>query len=142
MREVFIEVGTQVIFELLMLLVGILLAYLSKLLAKTQRLEHVSAALEELEKVVRTVVGELQQTTVDILKAQSADGKLSKDDIDYLGHQLIDKVAKQISAPAAETLYAAGVDVEAMIHSFAEAYIAKIKRESGFLAIGEAVEFE
>lgn len=142
MKEVLIEVGTKVIIELLMVLVGILCAYLSKIIAKTQRLEHVAAATEELENVVRAVVGDLQQTVVDGLKEAAADGKLSKTDIEYLGKQLIDKVAKQISAPAAETLYAAGIDVENMIHSFAEAYIARIKRENGFLVLGENVSAE
>ena len=138
MREVFIEVGTQVIFEILMLVVGIAFAYLSKLLAKTQRLGHIAAATDELEKVVKAIVGDLQQTVVDGLKEASADGKLSKNDIEYLGHELVKKVVEQISKPAAETLYAAGIDVEDMVHSIAEAYIAKIKREQGLL-IGEAV---
>lgn len=140
MREVFIEVGTQVIFELLMVLIGIVFAHITKLISKTKNLEHIAVAMDELERVVRAVVGDLQQTVVDGLKAAASDGKLTKNDIEYLKNQLTEKVGKQISAPAAETLYAAGIDVENMIHSFAEAYIAKIKRESGFLAIGEAAE--
>lgn len=130
MREVFIEVGTQVVFELLMLLVGVLFAYLSKLIAKSKKLEHISIAMNELERVVTNIVGDLQQTTVEGLKAASEDGKLSKTDIEYLGKLLIDKASKQISAPAADTLVAAGVDIEGMIHSIAEAWISEIKRES------------
>lgn len=129
MREVFIEVGTQIVFDLLMLLVGVLFAYLSKLIAKSHRLNHISAATLELERVVTNIVGDLQQTVVDGLKAASDDGKLSKTDIEYLGKQLIEKAAAQISVPAAETLTAAGVDIEGMIHSIAEAWIAEIKRD-------------
>lgn len=139
MREVLIEVGTQVVFELLMLLIGIAFAYLTKLVGKTKRLEHVAAAMDELETVVKHIVGDLQQTVVDGLKEATEDHKLSNTDIAYIGEQLIEKVGKQISAPAADTLYAAGVDVEAMIHSIAEAEIARIKRESGFF-VGEVME--
>lgn len=137
MREVLIEVGTKVVFELLMLIVGVVFAYLTKLIGKSKELEHVASAMDELETVVKYIVGDLQQTVVDGLKDASVDGKLSKTDIEYLGQQLIEKAGKQISEPAAKTLISAGIDVENMIHSMAEAYIAKIKRESGYLAIGE-----
>jgi hypothetical protein len=129
MREVLIEVGTQIIFELLMLLVGVLFAYLSKLLAKTKKMEHISMAMYELESVVKNVVGEIQQTTVDGLKEASADGKLTKDEIKRLGVLLVSHTLDQLSDPASETLIAAGVDIEGMIHSIAEAWIAEIKRD-------------
>jgi hypothetical protein len=129
MREVLIEVGTQIIFELLMLLVGVLFAYLSKLLAKTKKMEHINMAMYELESVVKNVVGEIQQTTVDGLKEASADGKLTKDEIKRLGVLLVSHTLDQLSAPASETLIAAGVDIEGMIHSIAEAWIAEIKRD-------------
>ena len=129
MREVLIEVGTQIIFELLMLLVGVLFAYLGKLLAKTKKMEHINMAMYELESVVKNVVGEIQQTTVDGLKEASADGKLTKDEIKRLGVLLVSHTLDQLSAPASETLSAAGVDIEGMIHSIAEAWIAEIKRD-------------
>lgn len=129
MREVLVEVGTQIIFELLMLLVGVLFAYLGKLLAKTKKMEHINMAMYELETVVKNVVGEIQQTTVDGLKEASADGKLTKDEIKRLGVLLVSHTLDQLSAPASETLIAAGVDIEGMIHSIAEAWIAEIKRD-------------
>lgn len=129
MREVLIEVGTQIIFELLMLLVGVLFAYLGKLLAKTKKMEHINMAMYELESVVKNVVGEIQQTTVDGLKEASADGKLTKDEIKRLGVLLVSHTLDQLSAPTSETLIAAGVDIEGMIHSIAEAWIAEIKRD-------------
>lgn len=129
MREVLVEVGTQIIFELLMLLVGVLFAYIGKLLAKTKKMEHINMAMYELETVVKNVVGEIQQTTVDGLKEASADGKLTKDEIKRLGVLLVSHTLDQLSAPASETLIAAGVDIEGMIHSIAEAWIAEIKRD-------------
>lgn len=128
MREVLIEVGTQIIFELLMLLVGVLFAYLGKLIAKSKKLEHISMALGELEVVVQNVVGELQQTTVDAMKEASADGKLTPDEIKHLGSLLVSRSLDRLSAPASETITAAGIDIESMIHTIAEAWIAEIKR--------------
>ena len=130
MREVLIEIGTKLAFEILLAVLAIGFASLSKLLAKSQRMNHVALAMNEMEAVVVAVVGELQQTTVDGLKAASDDGKLSKSDIEWLGRLLIDKAAKGMSESAVNTLNAAGVDIESMIHSIAEAYIAQIKREA------------
>ena len=140
MREAMIEVAVQVIYAVLMGLFGILFTYLSKLIGKTKQLQHIATATDELEKVVKIVVGDLQQTVVDGLKEASKDGKLTEAEISELGKQLVQKVGEQISAPAAKTLYAAGIDVENMIHSIAEAYIARIKREEAYFIVGEAGE--
>lgn len=140
MREVIIEVIVQVIGALLMGVIGVAMAYLTKLVGKTKELEHVSSAMDELESVVTTVVGDLQQTIVENLKAASADGKLSQEDIYDLGKLLVMKVKEQLSHPASTTIQAAGIDMTEAIHSIAEAYIAKIKRENNFIAIGEVAE--
>lgn len=129
MKDVLIEVGTQIMFDVLMLVASIVFAYLAKYLAKSEKLKHIALATEELEGIVVSIVGELQQTTVDGLKEASADGKLSKDEIAALGVALVSKAKAQLSNPAADTLVAAGVDIEAMIHSIAEACIASIKAE-------------
>lgn len=142
MREVIIEVIVQVIGALLMGVIGVAFAYLTKLVGKTKELEHVASAMDELENVVTTVVGDLQQTIVENLKAASADGKLSQEDIYDLGKLLVMKVKEQLSNPASTTIQAAGIDMTEAIHSIAEAYIARIKREANFINIGEAVEAE
>lgn len=142
MREVIIEVIVQVIGALLMGVIGVAFAYLTKLVGKTKELEHVASAMDELENVVTTVVGDLQQTIVENLKAASADGKLSQEDIYDLGKLLVMKVTEQLSNPASTTIKAAGIDMTEAIHSIAEAYIARIKRETNFINIGEAVEAE
>lgn len=129
MKDVLIEVGTQIMFDVLMLVASIVFAYLAKYLSKSEKLKHIALATEELEGIVVSIVGELQQTTVDGLKEASADGKLTRQEIEALGLTLVDKAKKQLSDPAAETLVAAGVDIESMIHSIAEACIASIKAE-------------
>ena len=77
MREVIIEVAVQVIGAILMGIVGIVFAYIGKWMGQNKKLETVSAAMEQLEAVVKNVVGELQQTTVEQMKAATEDGKLT-----------------------------------------------------------------
>lgn len=138
MREVIIEVAVQIIGAILMGIVGIVFAYIGKWMGQTKKLETVSAAMEQLEAVVKNVVGELQQTTVEKMKAATADGKLTPADIKELGEALFIKSCEQLSDPASHTLEAAGIDIEAMIHSIAEAYIERIKRMNNIITIGEA----
>lgn len=135
MREAIIEVAVQVIGAILMGLVGIIFAYLGKLIGKSKEMEHISAAMEQLEAVVKNVVGELQQTTVELMRAETEDGKLTSKDIYELGKLLVEKATEQLSNPASDTLKAAGIDVEAMIHSVAEAYIERIKRMNNIITI-------
>ena len=136
MGEAIIEVVVQVMGAILMGIVSIAFAYIGKWMGQTKKLETVSAAMEQLEAVVKNVVGELQQTTVEKMKAATADGKLTPADIKELGETLFIKSYEQLSDPASATLRAAGIDVEAMIHSVAEAYIERIKRMNGIIAIG------
>lgn len=135
MREVIIEVTVQVVGAIVMGILGIAFAYVGKWMGQTKKLETVSAAMNQLEGVVQNVVGELQQTMVEHLKAASADGKLSDEDIYDLGKLLVMKTSEQLSNPAASTLKAAGIDIENMIHSIAEAYIERIKRGNAFFAV-------
>lgn len=135
MREAIIEVAVQVITAILLGTVSIAFAYVGKWMGQTKKLETVAAAMSQLEDVVQNVVGELQQTMVEHLKAASADGKLSDEDIYDLGKLLVRKTSEQLSNPAASTLKAAGIDIENMIHSIAEAYIERIKRGNAFFAV-------
>ena len=135
MREAIIEVIVQVIGAVLMGVVSIAFAYVGKWMGQNKKLETLSSAMEQLEFVVKNVVGELQQTMVEGLKEASVDGKLSDEDIYDLGKLLVLKATEQLSDPASTTLEAAGIDIEGMIHSIAEAYIEKIKRDDACLAV-------
>ena len=135
MREVIIEVTVQVIGAIVMGVIGIMFAYIGKLIGQNKKLETISSAMNQLEGVVQNVVGELQQTMVEGLKEASVDGKLSNEDIFDLGRLLVQKATEQLSDPASATLEAAGIDIEDMIHSMAEAYIERIKRGNEIFAV-------
>ena len=72
---------------------------------------------------------ELQQTTVEPLKAASADGKLSAEEIAELRLLLIDKTKEKLLPATLELINAAGADIEAMITGAAESMINRIKGE-------------
>lgn len=135
MREAIIEVTVQVIGAIVMGVIGIMFAYIGKLIGQNKKLETISSAMNQLEDVVQNVVGELQQTMVDGLKEASVDGKLSNEDIFDLGRLLVQKATEQLSDPASATLEAAGIDIVSMIHSMAEAYIERIKRGNEIFAV-------
>ena len=87
MTEVIIENVVQIVVTLLITLIGVLGAWLSSKIAKREELKNISAATEEATKAAEKTVLELQQTTVEGLKKASADGKLSKDEINELTHR-------------------------------------------------------
>ena len=68
-------------------------------------------------------VRELQQTLVEGLKAAHEDGKLTKDEIAMLGKKLLEETVKKMSAPAADLLAAAAVDLNALIRGAGESWI-------------------
>ena len=124
---VIIENAVQVVSTLLLMLIGVLGAWISAKIAKREELKNISAATEEATKAAQTTVLELQQTTVEHLKAASADGKLTKDEIDSLGKALLEGTVAKMSASAVKLLNAAGVDLSELIKGVGEAMIAGMK---------------
>lgn len=128
MSEVIITNALKIVTALIVALIGLAGTYLTKKLGENAKLEGICSATEQLIQLTIGTVDELQQTTVEALKAAHQDGKLTKDEIHALGETLIDKVLTKLSAPAFDVLNAAGTDITEMIHSAAEAYIAQMKR--------------
>ena len=124
---VIIENAVQVTATLLLMLIGVLGTWISTKIAKREELKNISAATEEATKAAKTTVLELQQTTVEHLKAASADGKLTKDEIDSLGKALLEGTIAKMSASAVKLLNAAGVDLSELIKGIGESMIAGMK---------------
>lgn len=124
---VIIENAVQVAATLLLMLIGVIGTWVSAKIAKREELKNISAATEEATKAAQTTVLELQQTTVEHLKAASADGKLTKDEIDSLGKALLEGTIAKMSASAVKLLNAAGVDLSELIKGVGEAMIAGMK---------------
>lgn len=125
--NVIIENVVQIVTTLVLAGIGIMAARITAKLAKNEELKSIAAATDEATKAAEQTVLELQQTTVEGLKKASADGKLSKDEIDELGKMLIDGALAKMSDAAKGVLNAAGVDLSKIIQGAAEAYIASMK---------------
>lgn len=128
MDTVIIETAVSVLANLTVTLIGVFGAWPLMQISKSQKLSTINTAVDELTNAAEQTVLELQQTVVDDLKAASADGKLTKDEIEVLGKKLIDGALAKMSGSAMDVLKAANVDVNAIITGAGEALIARIKR--------------
>ena len=129
MDTVIIETAVSIVANLAVTLIGVLGAWLLSRIAKTQQLSTIGTAVGELTAAAEQTVLELQQTVVDGLKAASADGKLTQDEINDLGKKLIDGTMAKMSDTGIGVLKAANVDINAIITGAGEALIAKMKME-------------
>lgn len=126
--DIIIENAVEVAAALLMMLIGVLGTWLSVKLGKQQELKSIAAAINEAVAMARLTVDELQQTVVDGLKAERADGKLTAQDIKNLSTILLEKTKQKMSASAVELLRAANVDLRGLIQGAGEAWISKLKQ--------------
>lgn len=127
MSDIILQNVTQVAATLLITLIGVLGTWLTAKLAKKAELKNITAATNELVGAAQITVLELQQTVVDGWKEINADGKLTKDEKDWLGNALLEKTKEKMSAPAMNLLIAAGIDINAIITGAGESMIRSIK---------------
>ena len=117
----------DILAELAIMLIGVGGAWLTYKLAENKHLVSINAAQQEVIGMAQITVGELKQTVVDKLKASHADGKLTKDEIQMLSYDLINLTVAKLSDPTRKLLYAAGVDVTALIRGAGEDWIDNLK---------------
>ena len=129
MNEVIIEMIVSVLAKLAVTLIGVFGAWLLAMLAKRAELAGIQSATDELISAAQTTVMELQQTTVEALKAASVDGKLSETEIRDLGVMLVDGTKAKMSDSTINLLVKAGADVNAIITSAGEAMVARLHNE-------------
>lgn len=130
MNAVIIETVVSILANLAITLIGVLGAWLMAQIGKSQHLNTINAAVEELTSAAETTVLELQQTVVDGLKEASADGKLTQDEIENLGKLLLKGTLAKMSDSGIHVLEAANVDINAIVTGAGEALIATIKHEN------------
>jgi len=128
MNTVIIETIVSVLANLAVTLIGVAGAWLVTQIAKSQQLNTINTAVDELTNAAETTVLELQQTVVDGLKEASADGKLTQEEITELGKLLLKGTLEKMSDSAINVLKAANVDINAIVTGAGEALIARIKK--------------
>jgi len=123
MNDFLIEQAVGIAAYLLVTLIGLLGAWLSSKLAKKIELQNIDAATKIVVAATQTTVYELQQTTVERLKAAHEDGKLTQEEIEYLGEELLEITESKLADSVKGLLVAARVDLENLIKSTAESLI-------------------
>lgn len=126
MNEMIIKIMAEVVATLLITLIGVLGAWLTAKIGKRTELTNINRAKDELIEAAQQTVMELQQTVVEGLKEEAADGKLTEDEITELSLMLINKTKEKMSLPAIKVLEAAAVDVNALIRGAGEALINRL----------------
>ena len=137
MEQMFIQTVVEIaaeniagwIFSAVAILIGAFGAWVLKKIGKREGLKGISTATDEVIKMAIITVGELQQTIVDDLKANAADGKLTKEEIAMLGEKLVEKTLEKMSQPVYNLLNAAGTDIIALIKGAGEDWINSLKNE-------------
>jgi len=127
MKDFLIEQAVGITAYLLVTLIGLLGAWLSAKLAKKIELANIKAATDIVTTETITTVNELQQTTVDHLKAAHKDGKLTPEEIAMLGNALLEITESKLADSVKGLLVAAKIDLENLIRSQAESYINRMK---------------
>lgn len=127
MLDVIIENIVRIVAALLMMLISVGGAYLTSLIAKHEKLKSISEATQQVIDAAIQTTGELQQTVVGDLKAASADGKLSEEEINTLYHDVVVLTLDKLSVPTINLLNAVGADIEAIIHGATEDWINTMK---------------
>ena len=137
MGQMFIQTAVEIIAEnvigwivsIVVILIGAFGVWALKKIGKRAGLEGISIATDEVIKMATITIGELQQTIVDDLKANAADGKLTKEEIAMLGEKLVEKTLEKMSQPVYNLLNAAGTDIIALIKGAGEDWINSLKNE-------------
>ncbi len=131
MIEIIMTNAVELSASLLMMLIGLLGTWLSLKIGRQQELQALSGAVNQAVAMARLTVDELQQTVVDGIKAERADGRLTKQEVSMLSMQLWEKTVEKMSAPAVELLEAAKVDLKALIQGAGEAWIREMQEREG-----------
>ena len=137
MGQMFIQTAVEIIAEnvigwivsIVVILIGAFGVWALKKIGKRAGLEGISIATDEVIKMATITIGELQQTIVNDLKANAADGKLTKEEIIMLGEKLVEKTLEKMSQPVYNLLNAAGTDIIALIKGAGEDWINSLKNE-------------
>lgn len=108
------------------ILIPLIKAAFTWLKTKTES-DTLLTAITEAQTVAETVVMNLQQTVVNDLKAKSADGRLTADEVSKVAEMALEQFYADISEKSLEFLEAHTDDIEAYIKRTIEAQLLKLK---------------
>lgn len=112
------------ILEALVLAYG---AWALEKFGKNKKLQNLTMANQELCRIVKQTVRELNQTIVNKLKEESPNGKLTQEQISALNEELLAMVKAKADEATIAMITAAGSDLDALITGQCEAYLDALK---------------
>ena len=124
---VLIEQGVTTVARILEALVLAYGAWALEKFGKNKKLQNLSLANQELCRIVKQTVRELNQTIVSKLKDNSPDGKLTQEQINALNEELLAMVKAKADEATIAMITAAGSDLDALIVGQCEAYLDALK---------------
>jgi hypothetical protein len=74
-----VNVGLDILAKAAIAAIGLAGAWATAKIGQNNKLANIKAAIGQVTQAAQTTVGELQQTTVEAMKAAAADGKLTED---------------------------------------------------------------
>lgn len=120
--DIIIELG----FSLLRLILITVTSWFIHRMSQNEKMKTIASALEELTSATEQTVLQLQQTTVERMKAE-CDGKLTPQNIKALGVSLQELTREKMSKLGWQVLERAKVDINAYVQGACEAMLTKIK---------------
>ena len=125
-----VNVGLDILAKAAIAAIGLAGAWATAKIGHNNKLANIKAA--------QPTVGELQQTTVEAMKAAAADGKLTEDQIRTLKADLLRMTREKLAEPTVQLLEAAKLDINAMIQGAAEDLINQMHTTQQLIA-GELI---
>lgn len=110
-----VNVGLDILAKAAIAAIGLAGAWATAKIGQNNKLANIKAAIGQVTQAAQTTVGELQQTTVEAMKAAAADGKLTEDQIRTLKADLLRMTREKLAEPTVQLLEAAKLDINAMI---------------------------
>jgi len=127
MSEIIIETIVKILTAVVLTLISVGGTWLTVQMGKVKELEAITAAVKNVIDTAQLTAAELQQTAVENLKASTADGKLTSEDMQWLSRQLLDLTKAKLSVAVYDLINAAGADIEAIILGAGEAWLTSLK---------------
>jgi len=111
-------------------------AELVKVTKETVRSQHLAEALVQLERLAFKVVDTLAQTIVQELRAKTADGKLTEEDVRHLQDVATARLYAMAGTDLIETLAAAGVNIVELLRGYIESALVTQKARGVYSSLG------
>jgi len=127
MNDMILKIISEVIIPLVIAGLGILGGQVLFRLKTKIGNDNIKMALDQLSKITKTVVANLNQTVVAYIRSKTVDGKLSSADMREIKAKAIMLIKAQMQTEFLDLLAKNTIDVDGLISSEIEASVYELK---------------